>query len=277
MHAGPASNEDVVYKTVNWFSSDRFIYFFADPPHLIKTARNCLAKSGSGNASRLLWNDGSHLLWSHIADLFYEDLECGLHLLPRLTYDHIRLNSYSVMNVKLAAQVLSSTVSCTLKKFGPPDAQGTAKFCELMDTFFDCLNVRNTKEHVQKQKPALMPYTSIDDERFGWLNNTFLQYFEDWLSSIERKPSVHEEAIRLKENDEAWSSLSDSHPWVRVMKKCKAETLNFLIHLAVDAYNDAQVETISARSWPSRSLAGEHSNHLVRLFSLFSFPCINTT
>ncbi len=191
MHSVPVSIEDVEYKTVNCYSSDRFIYFFADPPHLMKTARNCLAKSGSGNTSRLLWNDGSHLLWSHIADLFYEDLECGLHLLPRLTYNHIRLNSYSVMNVKLAAQVLSSTVSCTLQKFGPTDAQATAKFCEMMDKFFDCLNVRNTKEHIMKQKPTLMPYTSTGDERFGWLNNTFLQYFKDWLSSIERKPGKY--------------------------------------------------------------------------------------
>ena len=92
---------------------------------------------------------------------------------------------------------------------------------------------------------------------------------KDRLKSIvdHLQSSAHEEAIRLRENDEAWRSMSDSHPWERVMKKSKAETLNFLIHLAVDAYNDAQVETISARSWPSRSLAGEHSNHLVRLFS----------
>ena len=61
--------------------------------------------------------------------------------------------------------------------------------------------------------------------------------------------------------------MSYSHPWACVMKKSKAETLNFLIHLAVDAYDDAKVETMNARSWPSRSLAGEHSNHLVRLFS----------
>ena len=60
MHAVLGSAEDVVYKTINWYSSDRFVYFFADPPHLIKTAQNCLAKSGSGNTSRLLWNDGGH-------------------------------------------------------------------------------------------------------------------------------------------------------------------------------------------------------------------------
>lgn len=36
-------NCDVVFKTINLFAtSQRFIYFFADSPHLMKTARNCL-------------------------------------------------------------------------------------------------------------------------------------------------------------------------------------------------------------------------------------------
>ena len=83
MHAVPGSTEEeAVYKTVNCHSCDRFIHFFSDPPHFIKTARNFLAISGSGNASRLIWDNGNHLLWSHIADFFYEDQECGFHLLP---------------------------------------------------------------------------------------------------------------------------------------------------------------------------------------------------
>ena len=98
----------------------------------MKTARNCLAKSGSRNASTLMWNNGNNLLWSHIADFFYDDPECGLHLLLRLTYNHITLNSYSIMDTK----ILSFIVSCTLQKLGPPDAQETAKSCGMMDKFF---------------------------------------------------------------------------------------------------------------------------------------------
>ena len=51
---------------------------------------------------------------------------------------------------------------------------------------------------------------------------------KDRLKSIvdHLQSSAHEEAIRLQENDEAWRSMSDSHPWARVMKKSKAETLN---------------------------------------------------
>jgi hypothetical protein len=97
---------DVVYKTPNVFATSRFIYFFADSPHLMKTARNCLYNSGSGSRSRYMWNNGNYLLFSHIADLFYSDQEFALHTLPQLTLDHIVLTSYSKMKVKLAAQVI---------------------------------------------------------------------------------------------------------------------------------------------------------------------------
>ena len=42
------------YKTRNPFSPDRYIYFFCDPPHLLKTARNCFSNSFSHSKSRKL-------------------------------------------------------------------------------------------------------------------------------------------------------------------------------------------------------------------------------
>ena len=80
--------------------------FFADAPHLLKTARNCLLNSGSGLKSRYMWNNDQFLLWNHISDLYYSDLELGLHQLPKLTIEHIMLTSYSKMRVNLAAQVI---------------------------------------------------------------------------------------------------------------------------------------------------------------------------
>ena len=82
---------DVVYKTPNVFAMSRFIYFFPDSPHLIKTAWNCLYNSGSGSCSRYMWNNGKFRLFRHIADLFYSDQEFALHKLPKLTLDHIVL------------------------------------------------------------------------------------------------------------------------------------------------------------------------------------------
>ena len=58
-HAG----KDVTYRTINFFAPDRFIYFLSDPPHLVKTAGNCLYNSGFGQATRCMWNGGKYVVW----------------------------------------------------------------------------------------------------------------------------------------------------------------------------------------------------------------------
>ena len=40
-------------------------------------------------------------------------------------------------------------MSAQLKEFGPPAASGTADLCEIMDKFFDCVNVRSDFEHLK--------------------------------------------------------------------------------------------------------------------------------
>lgn len=124
---------DLCYRTVNFYAPHHFIYFFSDAPHLVKTTRNCLKSSGSGTCTRHMWNDGNYILWQHITEMFFQDVDNRLKLLLRLTYDHINLNAYSVMRVNLAAQVLSASVASVLKTFGPPVAEGTARICEMVD------------------------------------------------------------------------------------------------------------------------------------------------
>ena len=98
-----------------------------------------------------MWNNGLFFLWSHIVHLYYEDLESGLKLVNKFTSDHVNLISYSVMRVNLAVQVLSETVGNVLNSFGLEEAEGTGQLFIMMDTFFYCLNVRNTKEHILKE------------------------------------------------------------------------------------------------------------------------------
>ena len=105
-----------------------------------------------------MWNSGFHLLWSHISNLYNENSNYGLKLVSKLTYEHISLSPYSVMNVRLAAQVLSDRVGSVLLSFRSQDSHGTANFCLMMDKFLDCMNVRNTPEHLLKAKPFLNPY-----------------------------------------------------------------------------------------------------------------------
>ena len=158
--------------------------FFSDAAHLVKTARNCLFNSGSGKCSRNLWNnDSSYLLWEHISKLYFSDLDCGLHQLPKLSVDHIVLKSFSKMKVNLAVQVMSKTVALALKRFYTTgEANETAKLCEMINDFFDCLNVCSFHEHQRKRNELLAPYRSITDPQFEWLENVFLKYLADWLS-----------------------------------------------------------------------------------------------
>ena len=153
---------------------DRDIYFICDQPHLVKTGRNNLHSGFDKTFSRLLWNDNHYLTWIHIKDLMLVDLVLGLQLCPKIITEHIKLTPFSVMNVHLAAQVLSTSVSVALKEFGQPETAGTAKYCEMFDKFFDCLNVRNTTQN------ALL-------ERFEWLISTILPYFTNWKNSIESR------------------------------------------------------------------------------------------
>lgn len=223
MHHFFAPQETITHKVINQFCTSRYIYFIADPPHLMKTARNCLLKSGASHGSRYMWNDGLHILWSHISRFYYEDSSTGLHYLPKLTNDHIQLNSYSVMNVRLAVQVLSDTVGNVLMKYGPPDAAKTAEFCLMMDKFFDCTNVRNRvecelkplsttstmtvseplplakttmKAKTRKLKPFLRPYESVEDERFEWLNDVFLKYLSSWKDNVMNRDGVYQKGER---------------------------------------------------------------------------------
>ena len=89
----------------------RIIFFFSRYfTHLTKTLWNCLFNSGSGRFTRYMWNREFFLLWSHISRFYYEDLDCCLKLVKKLTSDHINLVLYSVMRVNLATNVLSETV-----------------------------------------------------------------------------------------------------------------------------------------------------------------------
>ena len=101
------------------------------------------------------------------------------------------------MNVRLAVQVLSSTVSKVLLEYGPPAAE-TAHFCSLMDCFFDIMNIRNTQYHKFQWRRLLAPLTSVNDPRFSWLRNVFLKHFLDWLNSVEQRQGSFTKDARQK-------------------------------------------------------------------------------
>ena len=92
------------------------------------------------------------------------------------------------MNVDAAAKVLSNSVATALRTFSPDSTWETAQFCDLLDQFFDCMNVRSTSSKQHSLKPFRKPYISVDDERFVWLEDTFLEYFNQWKINIDNRP-----------------------------------------------------------------------------------------
>ena len=85
------------------------------------------------------------------------------------------------MNVRLAAQVLSSTVSKILCEYYDSSTHETANYCLLMNKFFDIMNIRNQLECTKKRNEFLKPIKEVNDTRVIWLKDVF---FIDWKKSI---------------------------------------------------------------------------------------------
>ena len=177
----------------NWMPNpyseeERPLYFISDVPHLLKTARNCFSNSGSHTKTRKLWKDGKNILWTQITNLFGKE-ELDLYVrCPKLTRNHIDLNAYSRMKVNYAAQIFSASVAKLLEEeFDDAEVSETCKFIRHMNRFFDCLNTRNLYEGRNKINSDLNAYTRKDDQRFHYLLNDFLGYFEDWKQSAEQR------------------------------------------------------------------------------------------
>ena len=131
------------------------------------------------HATRLMWNDGKEILWSHIFKLTQDEHSRDIKLALKLTLEHVDLNPFSKMNVKLARQVLSQTTANILFNYYPDETHGSAEFCGKMNKIFYCLNVRNQTEHIKQRKADVAPYKDIDDDRFNWLTNGFLDYLKN--------------------------------------------------------------------------------------------------
>ena len=131
----------------------------------------------SGYADRatcLMWNDGKEIFWAHIFKLAQDELFRDIKLAPKLTTEHIDLNPFSKMNVKLTTQVLSQTMANVLFNYYPDETHGSTEFCAKMNRFFDCLNVRNQTQHIKQRKADAAPYKDVDDGRFNWLTTSSL-------------------------------------------------------------------------------------------------------
>ena len=116
----------VPYRALNPYSEEpRYVYFFSDVPHLLKTTRNGWSHSSPNSRTRnmtvgtqivdrfgvifAIKINGESISWKHLVDLYHLNQksvqESGLYLLGKLRLEHVQLTNYSRMRVDLAAQV----------------------------------------------------------------------------------------------------------------------------------------------------------------------------
>ena len=94
------NTKDVTYRKINLFEPKRYIWFFADAPHLLKTAKNCIYHSGNANGTQYIWKEEDFILWDHLRKILDDELENDLKLNPKLTINHIQLSSFLCINTK---------------------------------------------------------------------------------------------------------------------------------------------------------------------------------
>ena len=58
-----------------------------------------------------MWNNQKYIICNHVTKIVCDEVENGLKVDTKLSYEHIQLIHYSVMNVRLAAQTLSATTA----------------------------------------------------------------------------------------------------------------------------------------------------------------------
>ena len=76
------------------------------------------------------------------------------------------------MTVKFAAPVLNETTAKILQTFGTTETLQTIKYCQMLEQFFDCLDV-SLENHQKKTKPFLKPYANKNGKGLSWVTNQF--------------------------------------------------------------------------------------------------------
>ena len=177
MHSKLSPDLEIIHKVRNLLAP---IWFLSDVP----TLRNCFSHS-KPSGSRYMWSNGEHLEWGHICKLVNGQFMTTKGAL-KLTQNHINLNSYSVMNVRLSVQSFSATVADVLRNYYPL-ASATANLCHMSNKFFDIMNIRCQREFFVTRNEDLKPFTSKYGQRLEWLKCTFLGYFPDGKRNIEMR------------------------------------------------------------------------------------------
>ncbi|XP_034246741.1 uncharacterized protein LOC117648354 [Thrips palmi] len=217
MHAKYDHSEEFVYSTRNIAcGEDRPIFFMIDPPHLLKTIRNCFSNSHGHYNTRAMWKDGEVISWAALEALLNASIKDKFKK-HKLTWAHVKLTAFTRMNVKYATQTMSNSASLSLSDYKDDerfDGLVTSQllmFLKEVNKFFDCLNGSHDPDGKRnKSNKNLLPYKSVNDERLTTtLKKEVLKFFQDWQKSVENREGefTAEDREKMTISSQSYESL----------------------------------------------------------------------
>lgn len=156
----------------------RKVYALFDGPHLLKSLRNNFKKYKVKFIHKGLTKIAS---WEHIVAAWEKDSQMVHRMAPKVTRRHVEVDGLSKMNVRMAAQTLSHSVSsiiCFMSTYTdllPASATNTADFCAVANDLFDSINGRR----INDDRPLLSAVHSKSPHLEAWKN------FADFFRSVE--------------------------------------------------------------------------------------------
>ena len=152
-------------------------FLMRDVPHLLKSARNFLEK-----CDVVIPEYDEPAKWSHLQQFHELEVKRSYKFAPRVGENHIyNLRFGNRMKVKLAAQVLSNSVSSAMDYLvttGDLDsgAVATSTYLKKFNDLFDCLNSSLSSDDVFYRRPL----------KCGSDTSEFLKSSYKWLEGLEK-------------------------------------------------------------------------------------------
>jgi len=110
------------------------IFYFPDAPHILKLIRNWFIDTG-------FIMDGQTIDIKPVEHLI-SMTRTEINVCHKISNDHLSCEGNQRQNVKLAAQLLSHNTAVALKHYYANDDNPTADFIEMVNNWFDLMNVR---------------------------------------------------------------------------------------------------------------------------------------
>ena len=177
---------DSVAASLQWPCIFRPLFLSFDPVHLLKNIRNQFI-------DREFLIKGRQVSFKTILNVYEKDKGKLTKFCRFLTQLHIAPNNLQRQKVKPALDVFRYEVSSAIKTHheskepGFENVDGILEFLEIMRTWYEAHDICNTQQAVMKRLETKQPFSNQEDEKFEFLENTFLNYLSDWNDAIDKE------------------------------------------------------------------------------------------